>query len=538
MPKEPRDTSDWIDIRGDGGVLKHVLREGNKAAGHPIDGWCCKVNFDAYIEGGWFDGRQVETTRDRPEEDGDYMFLLGDTHEAVKDGWCIKGLNYGAETMHRGEKAEFIFKPEYAYGAKGSKSHPKVPPNATLYYVVELLTWKPALSDEKNMLDQTWWERFELAYALKESAADHFREGQPEEAREKYWKCGMLMDVIGQKGTDIAMPEERLAEQNALALTSWLNEAMCYIKLAQNEEDTGRNYKGHPTGSSTSPHLWRKAIDSCEVALKYDSKSVKGHYRLGLAYAHLHEFDSAREHYQIALKGNPQSKEIRIAYEALKQAHKVATEEDASMYKKILRKSKGLYEAPVLLADISDSAKTTMQAYNPRVYLTFSIDGQRTGKVEIELFHDKLPRTAENFRSLCAGDSSSLHPITRRPKHYKGCPMHRIVKGLCVQGGDYICGDGRGGASIYGNYFADEGFETKHDRPGLLSMANTGRDTNRSQFFITIAPAPHLDGRHVVFGQVVSGMEVVHLLEAVPVEEKSEKPRLPILIEECGVVGA
>ena len=71
MPKEPRDTSDWIDIRGDGGVLKHVLREGNKAAGHPIDGWCCKVNFDAYIEGGWFDGRFVETTRDRPVEDGD-----------------------------------------------------------------------------------------------------------------------------------------------------------------------------------------------------------------------------------------------------------------------------------------------------------------------------------------------------------------------------------------------------------------------------------------------------------------------------------
>ena len=178
--------------------------------------------------------------------------------------------------MHRGEKAEFIFKPEYAYGAKGSKSHPKVPPNATLYYVVELLTWKPALSDEKNMLDQTWWERFELAYALKESAADHFREGQPEEARE-------VLEVRHADGRDRAEGDRhrdaggaaRRAEALA-AVTSWLNEAMCYIKLAQNEEDTGRNYKGHPTGSSTSPHLWRKAIDSCDkVALMYDSKVLK-----------------------------------------------------------------------------------------------------------------------------------------------------------------------------------------------------------------------------------------------------------------------
>ena len=158
MPSEPRDTSGWLDIRGDGGVLKRMIREGNPESGYPIDGWCAKVNYDAFIEGGWFDGRQVETTRDRPDEDGDYMFLVGDRHEAVKDGWVIKGLNYAGETMHRGEMAEFIIKPEYAYGAKGNAKKPKVPPNATLRYVVEMLTWKPALNDEKNMLDMPWWE--------------------------------------------------------------------------------------------------------------------------------------------------------------------------------------------------------------------------------------------------------------------------------------------------------------------------------------------------------------------------------------------
>ena len=131
MSPEPRDTSDWLDVRGDGGVLKRIIREGNKAAGLPIAGWCAKVFYDAYIEGGWFDGRQVDTTRDRPEQDGDYMFMVGDDHEAVKDGWVIRGLSAGCETMHRGEKAEFLFSPDYAYGAKGSTSHPKVPPRAT-----------------------------------------------------------------------------------------------------------------------------------------------------------------------------------------------------------------------------------------------------------------------------------------------------------------------------------------------------------------------------------------------------------------------
>ena len=523
------DRAEWLDVRGDGGVLKRILRAGNAAAGLPIDGMCAKVNYDAYIEGGWFDGRQVDTTRNRNEEDGDFQFLLGESHEAVKDGWVIRGLNAGCETMHRGEKAEFIFTPEYAYGTAGSRAHPKVPPNSTLRYEVEMLTWKPALSDEKNMLDMPWQDRLELAYATKESANEHFREGQPEEARMRYWKAGMLMDVVGHKGTPVEMPPDRLEEQNALALTCWLNEAMCYIRMAQNEHETGRNCRGGLVDSATNPTLWRKAIASCDVALKYDEGNVKGHYRKGMAYHQLHEFDAAREHYTRALRGNPRSREIREALDELKAAHAASTQADARMFKKVMGTSRGLYtELPG--PSCNGGANPTARA-NMHVWLHFAVGVEAVGRVELELWVDKLPRTCTNFRALCTGESPP-HAITRRPLHYKGCPIHRVVKGLMIQGGDIICHDGRGGASIYGNYFADEGFEAKHDAPGLLSMANQGRDTNRSQFFITTQAAPHLDGLHVVFGRVLSGMEVVRRIEECPVVD--DKPVTPVVIDECG----
>ena len=564
-PEPPRDTTDWEDCTplGDRGVLKRVIRSGNADAGVPIDGWCAKVNYDAYIEGGWFHGRKVDTTRDRADEDGDYQFLVGDTHEAVTGGWVIKGLNYGCLNMHRGERAELVIAPEYAYGAKGNRSRPKIPPNATLRIVVDMLTWSPALSDEKSMLEMPWWERLELAHATKDSANEHFREGQPEEARARYWKAGMLMDVLGSAGTDIQMPSDRIEEQNALALTCWLNEAMCYIRMAQNEEATGMNYKGRPTGSSTSPTLWRKAIASCDAAFKLDPDNVKGHYRKGLALAHLHEFDEAQRHLERARAGNPSSKEIRSALDRLRIDRTSKEEQDRRMFQRVLRKSAGLYSerpdpvaiaeepvhtsagstAPAASAAASTAASTgssvgaassaEMLLVKPRVWLALSIDGKAIGRVVLELWSDRMPKTAENFRQLCTGEGG-LHVLSRRPLHYKGTPIHRIVRGTCIQGGDITRGDGVGGESIYGGFFADEGFEAKHGEPGLLGMANQGRDTNRSQFYITTSACPHLDGRHVVFGKVLEGMDHVRKVEALQTSSGSERPSVVVSISDCG----
>ncbi|XP_007998311.1 peptidyl-prolyl cis-trans isomerase D isoform X3 [Chlorocebus sabaeus] len=158
---------------------------------------------------------------------------------------------------------------------------------------------------------------------------------------------------------------------------------------------------------------------------------------------------------------------------------------------------------------------------NPRVFFDVDIGGERVGRIVLELFADIVPKTAENFRALCTGEKG-IGPTTGKPLHFKGCPFHRIIKKFMIQGGDFSNQNGTGGESIYGEKFEDENFHYKHDREGLLSMANAGRNTNGSQFFITTVPTPHLDGKHVVFGQVVKGIGVTRILENV--EVKGEKP--------------
>jgi cyclophilin family peptidyl-prolyl cis-trans isomerase len=156
--------------------------------------------------------------------------------------------------------------------------------------------------------------------------------------------------------------------------------------------------------------------------------------------------------------------------------------------------------------------------------MTFATRDGKIGKVVIELFNDVVPRTVENFLGLCK---------KKRGEGYLGCSVHRIIPGFMLQTGDYERGDGSGGSSIYGRYFEDENFQLKHDRPGLLSMANSGDNTNGSQFFITFDPQPHLDGKHVVFGEVIEGLEILREIE----EQGSEQgiPKEQIRIVECGV---
>ncbi|KAM9377336.1 peptidyl-prolyl cis-trans isomerase D isoform 1-T1 [Pholidichthys leucotaenia] len=168
---------------------------------------------------------------------------------------------------------------------------------------------------------------------------------------------------------------------------------------------------------------------------------------------------------------------------------------------------------------------------NPRVFFDVDIDGERVGRIVLELFADITPKTAENFRGLCTGEKGT-GKLTGKPLHFKGCPFHRIIKKFMIQGGDFSNHNGTGGESIYGEKFEDENFHYKHDRVGLLSMANAGPNTNGSQFFITTVPTPHLDGKHVVFGQVLKGMGVVKMLEEV--DTKEDAPIKPCIIADCG----
>ncbi|KAK3112537.1 peptidyl-prolyl cis-trans isomerase cpr6 [Teratosphaeriaceae sp. CCFEE 6253] len=172
-------------------------------------------------------------------------------------------------------------------------------------------------------------------------------------------------------------------------------------------------------------------------------------------------------------------------------------------------------------------------AKRSRVFFDISIGGAPVGKVVFELYNDVVPKTAENFRALCTGEKGKGG--AGKPLHYKGSTFHRVIKSFMIQGGDFTAGNGTGGESIYGEKFEDENFEDKHEKPFLLSMANAGVGTNGSQFFVTTVPTPHLDGKHVVFGEVIAGKSVIRQVENTPVGA-SDKPESDIVIEDCGEV--
>lgn len=169
-----------------------------------------------------------------------------------------------------------------------------------------------------------------------------------------------------------------------------------------------------------------------------------------------------------------------------------------------------------------------------RCYLDISIGDELEGRILVELYNDIVPKTAENFRALCTGEKG-IGPHTGVPLHYKGCPFHRVIKSFMIQGGDISAGDGTGGESIYGLKFEDENFELKHERKGMLSMANSGPNTNGSQFFITTTRTSHLDGKHVVFGRVIKGMGVVRSIEHVNADA-NDRPTQSVVIADCGEI--
>merc|ERR1712096_104343 len=156
-------------------------------------------------------------------------------------------------------------------------------------------------------------------------------------------------------------------------------------------------------------------------------------------------------------------------------------------------------------------ATPTTPDKNAKVFMDINIGGKSTGRMVFELYSKEVPKTAENFKRLCIGDAGKSS--CGKNMHYKGSIFHRVIPGFMCQAGDFTKGNGTGGESIYGEKFNDENFDIVHDDVGQLSMANAGPNTNGSQFFITTTECSWLDGKHVVFGKLIEGMEILNQIE-------------------------
>jgi len=324
--------------------------------------------------------------------------------------------------------------------------------------------------------------RFNLIIHAKDKGTELYKVQQFAAARDKYQEA---LDELTHLG-----PGDKDSAGTKLLLSLRLNLSMVSLHLKEYEE----------------------VIAHTSAALKLDPENSKALYRRGLANAEIGKVQSAASDLQKAARSEPKNAEIRRKYEELK--------------KKALEVEKEGDEDTPPVHDL-------MQC--PRVFLDIAVGSRPPRRLVFALYKDTVPKTAENFRQLCTGEHAGA---TARGKrfHYKGSVLHRLITGLMVQGGDFENANGTGGESIYGRRFQDEAFRDKHTRRGLLAMANDGPNTNGSNFFVTFEAAEHLDRRHVVFGEVCAGVELLDELERLDTDPE-HRPTVDCVVVECGECG-
>ena len=478
--KEDKSNDNWKEsefskITDDGGVLKKTLKEG--IGSMPVDGNEVKLNYEA---------KHKKTLYDKNEDNKPVSIKIG-AHQG------IKGLEIALRTMKVGEVSRFIFKPEYAYGNK--KPHPFIPENATIKYQIELLE---IVGRNAQIDSMAYVDKVEKARIIKEEGVEKFKAGNYIEARDKFEEAVKYLDKFENKDAE---NEQEGCQLYQSVLTNLCN---CCNKLKE----------------------YYSVISHAKLGLKINDKLPKLYYFRTIAYAHTAEIERAEKDIQSLENLLSEEEKKTAGIDFLKQLVEKKKIELNTHMKKF---SKSAFSHDVYKDEGNQKPKSPSKESNeknPIVFLDIKIGKNPKKRVKIELFQNKVPKTVNNFRSLCTGEKN----IT-----YKGSKFFRVIKNVFIQGGDFEKNDGTGGYSIYGEKFEDESFYYSHSREGLLSMINEGKNTNGSQFFITLRDLTWYDEKHVVFGQVISGMEHIKEIQEVKVDD-DDKPEEEIIIENCGEI--